>query len=141
MTTNFRSKIIICDCVQTEITPTGTKNSYINILPTIEPLFIPTHYTFTISVQLFGNFQEQEAGNIKGTLYDPNGKLIAEFGDIPFSEIKQQPGITDNITINFELHNVPLIFQGDYTIGLYIGENKIQEDIINVRKCGYNGNE
>lgn len=141
MNNKLKSKIIICDRIQVDATPSGPQNTIIDILPIIEVAFIPTYFTFTISCQLLGDFQNQSSTHIIVKLLDPKQEQVAELGNIKLLEILQKfPDAVDNITLNFELRNAPLLYSGDYVIQLFADEQKIQEEIVTVRKRETDGN-
>lgn len=135
MKENLKCKIIICDYVQTKNTKSGVQNEYTNILPEIVTLYIPTHFTFTISLQLIGNFAINKTKHIFGKIYLPNEELLSTFCDVLLSDILENtPSSLESITLNFELHNIPLSTEGNYSIKILLDEEVIQTDIIAVRK-------
>lgn len=133
---NAKCKIVICDNVRQEMGPNGINNNIINILQYIEPINIPSNYTFVASC-LFSDLDKDIEHNFSIKLIDPNQKLIVNFDNIKFVVPKSEQENLQaplNLQINAEFRNVIISSVGNYAVQAYDNNEFISAETVEVKK-------
>lgn len=133
---NTKCKIIICDNVNQEIGPNGVSNNFVNILQYIEPINIPSNYTF-VAACLFSDLDKNIQHIFSIKLIDPYEKLIVNFDNITFSPQKNELENLQNplnLQINAEFRNVIISCVGCYYVKVYDNNEQIACETVEVKK-------
>lgn len=105
------SSFVYCEYVQTEFTPRGPRPKVINPLATLEPVAVPSNYSFSTVCCITG-FSPDVEYNIQMVFMDPDGNVLKDTTDLKFKIPEKEK--VGNIQLNLDARNIILRKEGEY---------------------------
>lgn len=140
------TSFMLFDNLENIPSPDGKKVSahLINPLPMLRPQFIPTNFSFALSVSASG-IDLTKPGSIKLQILNPDDSLLKNFEEIktPVFEhgVSKIPEEYCGFTLNMKIQNISLRTEGIYKLKVNYNGKEIGEEKIPVFKWEEPGDE
>lgn len=137
----YISSFTYCDNITIEMTQQGPVHRIMNPIQVLNPIALPSNYSFAISCNIAGLKLEEEY-KLRIVFSDPDGKIVKDTNDIPV----KLPKVQDNdekgfMQFNLDFRNIVLRKADLYTTKVYINGKVNGEYKIDVIVGDKNGNK
>lgn len=129
----YISSFLYCDSVQTEITPQGPRPQIIKPLQFLEPVAIPSNYSFAISCSIAG-FDINVKNSIRFQFISPENEIVYDTQNIEFEIPKNPDGLSmpNAMQFNMDMRNLVLREKGVYSTRVFFNNKFMNEYKIEV---------
>ena len=137
----YISSFIYCDNITIEMTQHGPVHRIMNPIQVLNPIALPSNYSFAIACNIAGLELEAEY-KLRIVFSGPDGEILKDTNDIPV----KLPKVGDKekkgfMQFNLDFRNVVLRKADLYTTKVYINGKLFGEYKIDVIASGKNGNK
>lgn len=118
------SSFVYCEYVQTEFTPKGPRPKVIRPLQVLEPVAVPSNYSFSTVCCITGLDCEIEH-TIQMLFIDPDGNVLKDTRDLKFKFPSKE--MMGNMQFNLDARNIILRKEGEYKTKVFVDGECIGE--------------
>lgn len=129
----YISSFLYCDSVQMQITPEGPVPQIVKPLQFLEPVAIPSNYSFTISCNIAG-FDVSVKNSIRFQFISPEGEVVYDSNNIEFELPQDEKSVNmpNAMQFNMDMRNLVLREKGLYSTKVYFNNKLMNEYKIEV---------
>lgn len=121
MSENLHVKIIPCEDIDVQDSPTARFNSLINPQIKFRVPFVPTAFSFAIMIIVSGMYENTDYNIQINVIKDEN--IVYTTGN----NIINLPQVSDNFNFNLNLKNIAFYSSGEYKIQMKINEETFED--------------
>lgn len=129
----YISSFLYCDSVQMQITPEGPVPQIVKPLQFLEPVAIPSNYSFTISCNIAG-FDVSVKNSIRFQFISPEDEVVYDSNNIEFELPQDEKSVNmpNAMQFNMDMRNLVLREKGLYSTKVYFNNKLMNEYKIEV---------
>lgn len=129
----YISSFLYCDSVQMQITPEGPVPQIVKPLQFLEPVAIPSNYSFTISCNIAG-FDVNVKNSIRFQFISPEDEVVYDSNNIEFELPQDEKNVNmpNVMQFNMDMRNLVLREKGLYSTKVYFNNKLMNEYKIEV---------